>query len=360
MTERTRRFSVAGRRRVPSALEGAGASQPLRGSGRLAVVNGCRRKDDMTAGGSPGRRPEDIESLCERVLDSFNETEDERLRQLLRSLVVHLHAFIKDVGLTRDEWLHAVNFLTAVGQRCDAERQECVLLSDVLGASMLVELLNDAEASDLDGGVLSPTLPTVLGPFHTTLSPPRGNGSTISEPGSGRPLLLQAEVRADDGSPLAGATVDIWQCNAEGFYDVQHPGIQAPGNGRGIFRTDVDGRVECVTVVPSHYAIPSDGPVGRLLEATGRHPWRPAHIHFTVDADGYVGLTTHLFMPDSPYLDSDAVFAVSPSLICELVEERDAALAGRFGLPVPFTRTEAELVLRPTPVEKRARRTRDK
>jgi hydroxyquinol 1,2-dioxygenase len=293
------------------------------------------------------RRLGEIANLSERVIESFDKTGDERLRQVLRSLVAHLHAFVTEVGLTRREWSQAVDFLTAVGQKCDAERQECVLLSDVLGVSMLVELLNDTDTSEGGGGSLVPTLPTVLGPFHMTASPVRSNGSTMSELGDGTPLLLQVAVRGEDGAGVAAATVDVWQCNAEGFYDVQQPGVQSAGNGRGLFTADAEGRVECVTVIPSHYPIPTDGPVGRLLQAAGRHPWRPAHIHFKVDAEGYVGLTTHVFMPGSPYLDSDAVFAVRPSLICDLVEERDPALAQRYGVAVPFARTQVELVLRP-------------
>lgn len=305
------------------------------------------------------RQQGEVEDLTERVIESFDGTEDERLRQLLRSLVVHLHDFVKDVRLTRREWSQAVDFLTAVGQKCDAERQEFVLLSDVLGASMLVELVNDVvgaegetagdTAVDGGGGGLAPTLPTVLGPFHMTSSPVRRSGSTISELGAGTPLLVQVSVRGEDGSRLAGATLDVWQCDAEGFYDVQQPGVQAAGNGRGIFTADEDGVVECVTVIPSHYSIPTDGPVGSLLRATGRHPWRPAHIHFIAAADGYAGVTTHVFMPNSPHLDSDAVFAVRPSLICDLIEERDEPLARRFDLPVPFMRTEVDLVLRKAP-----------
>lgn len=300
--------------------------------------------DDGTAA---RRRSDEITSLTQRVVASFDTTDDERLRTLLRSLVVHLHDFVTEVGLTRREWSQAVEFLTAIGQKCDAKRQECVLLSDVLGVSMLVELLAGVGVPEPDAGGLAPTLPTVLGPFHMTESPVRANRSAMSDLRAGTPLLLEVTVSGDDGSRLAGATVDVWQCNDEGFYDVQRPGVQAPGNGRGIFTTDDEGRFECVTVVPSHYPIPTDGPVGRLLQAAGRHPWRPAHIHFLVDATGYCELTTHIFMPGSPYLDSDAVFAVRPSLVCELTEERDHALAEGYGLPTPFARTQVTLVLRP-------------
>lgn len=289
---------------------------------------------------------DEITSLTERVVTSFGQTGNERLRQLLQILVERLHAYIREVHLTRHEWSQVVDFLTAVGHTCNADRQEFVLLSDVLGVSMLVELLNDVDVSTETTDVFSPTLPTVLGPFHMTSSPVRSSGSAISELGAGTPLLLQVAVRGADGSELAGAAVDVWQCNSEGFYDVQQPDVQPAGNGRGMFTADDHGRVECMTVVPSFYPIPTDGPVGKLLGATGREPWRPAHIHFRVDADGYVGLTTHVFLPNSLYLDSDAVFAVRPSLVCDVFEEGDPEMAERYGVPTPFARTEVELVLR--------------
>ncbi|WP_370935470.1 dioxygenase [Amycolatopsis sp. cg13] len=248
------------------------------------------------------------------VLDSFAATADPRLKEILSAVTRHLHALVRELRPTMTEWEQAVEFLTDVGQTCDATRQEFVLLSDVLGVSMLVETLNDS-----DGG----TEATVLGPFHLTDSPERELGDSIDLLGSGTPCVITGTVRAVDGTPLPNASVDIWQCTEDGFYDVQQPDVQPPGNGRGRFRTDENGKFWFRTVVPSHYPIPTDGPVGRLLNTTGRHPYRPAHVHVIAEAAGHESLTTHMFVADSPYLDSDAVFAVKRSLITEFADRGD-------------------------------------
>lgn len=186
---------------------------------------------------------------------------------------------------------------------------------------------------------------TVLGPFHMTASPERDHGDSIDLLGGGPPCLVTGRVLDTDGTPLAKASVDVWQCTADGFYDVQQPDVQPPGNGRGLFRTDDDGAFAFRTVVPGHYPIPTDGPVGRLLEATGRHPYRPAHVHFLVDAPGYAPLTTHVFVASGPYLDSDAVFAVKESLVVDFAEITDPATSARYGVPVPFRHAVVDLVL---------------
>jgi catechol 1,2-dioxygenase len=252
-----------------------------------------------------------------------------RLRQVLTSLVTHLHAVVKEVGLTGQEWQQAIAFLTATGQRCDDVRQEFILLSDVLGVSMLVETINNRVV----GGF---TEPTVTGPFHLVASPPRALGDTIALAGKGEPCLVSGQVTGPAGEPLAGAEVDVWQASAEGFYDVQQPGIQPERNLRGLFTADADGRFWFTTVVPSHYSIPDDGPVGELLRAAGRHPFRPAHVHFIVTAAGHRPVTTHLFVADSPYIDSDAVFGVKESLVRSFALVDDPARAAAHGLPNPF------------------------
>ncbi|MBO0870477.1 MAG: 6-chlorohydroxyquinol-1,2-dioxygenase [Micromonosporaceae bacterium] len=300
--------------------------------------------------------------LTGQVLASFRDTPDPRLREVLTALVRHLHAFVNEARPTLREWQQAIGYLTAVGQTCDPVRQEFVLLSDVLGVSMLVELLNEAgpapgataaaSAAAGDGGDaavqrLPVTASTVLGPFHLTASPPRSIGDTISVIGDCTPLLVEGRVVSTDGTPCPGSSVDVWQCDPHGFYDVQVPDAQEPGNGRGLFVADPSGGFRFVTVVPSHYPIPTDGPVGQLLQATRRHPYRPAHIHFQVHAAGHAPLTTHIFMPESPYLESDAVFAVKPSLICSLSTVDDPEAGGRAGIRGPFLRTEVELVLAP-------------
>lgn len=249
-------------------------------------------------------------SLTRDVVNSFAGTPDVRLRTLLVGLTEHLHAFVRDVRPTLAEWEAAIRFLTAVGHATTETRQEFILLSDVLGVSSLVEALNEQP-----GG----TEGTVLGPFHVVASPVRELGDSIDQLGGTHPAEVRGTVVGTDGRPLPGATIDVWQCTEEGFYDVQQPEVQPPGNGRGLFRADADGRFWFRTVVPSHYPIPTDGPAGELLIATGRHPYRPAHIHLIVAAPGYATLTTHVFVAGSPYLDSDAVFAVKEGLVTDFV-----------------------------------------
>jgi hydroxyquinol 1,2-dioxygenase len=276
------------------------------------------------------------ESTTAAVIESFAQTADPRLRAILQELVPHLHDFVRKVRLTLPEWEAAVEFLTAVGQKCDANRQEFILLSDVLGISMLVETLGGQEAG---------TESTVLGPFHVVASPERENGDNIDLIGGADPCVVTGRVLGTDGTPLAGATVDVWQCSEDGFYDVQQPDVQPLGNGRGLFHTDAEGRFGFRTVVPSHYPIPTDGPVGKMLLATGRHPFRPAHIHFIVEAPGHRSLTTHIFVAGSPYLDSDAVFAVKKSLIADFEEVDDPEQAVQHGVSNPFRAASIDLVL---------------
>ncbi|WP_242884202.1 intradiol ring-cleavage dioxygenase [Actinomadura litoris] len=277
---------------------------------------------------------------AEVVAASFGATPDPRLRHVLGSLVRHLHDFVKDVGLTEDEWAAAVAFLTETGQACTDTRQEFILLSDVLGVSMLVETINNRAGGGL-------TESTVEGPFHMVASPPRESGADIAEDGKGTPCLVTGSVTGADGRPVPGATVDVWQANDEGYYDVQQPDVQPPLNLRGLFTADAEGRFWFRSIVPRHYPIPQDGPVGRLLEATARHPNRPAHIHFEVSAPGYRTLTTHLFVADTPYIGSDAVFGVKPSLVREFPVVDDPERAARVGLPNPFRTVNFDVVLRP-------------
>jgi protocatechuate 3,4-dioxygenase beta subunit len=272
------------------------------------------------------------------VAASFENTPDPRLRQVLTSLVHHLQAFVKDVELTEEEWGFAIDFLTRTGQMSNEVRQEFILLSDVLGVSMLVETINHRT-----GG--ASTESTVLGPFHMVESPTRALGATIALDGKGTPCLVSGRVTGPDGEPLAGASVDVWQTNEDGFYDVQQPGIQPAGNLRGMFTADEEGRFWFRSVVPRYYPIPDDGPVGQLLAATGRHPNRPAHLHFIVAADGYRPVTTHVFVADSPYLDSDAVFGVKESLVRDVPEVDDPAQAGEWGLANPFRTLTFDLTL---------------
>ncbi|HST96304.1 MAG TPA: intradiol ring-cleavage dioxygenase [Geodermatophilus sp.] len=278
------------------------------------------------------------ERSADVVAASFANTPDPRLKQVLTSLVHHLHAFVKDVELTEEEWGVAIDFLTRTGQMSNEVRQEFILLSDVLGVSMLVETINHRT-----GG--TSTESTVLGPFHMVESPKRQLGEDINLDRKGTPCLVSGRVTGPDGEPLAGASVDVWQTNEDGFYDVQQPDVQPPGNLRGLFTADDQGRFWFRSVVPRFYPIPDDGPVGQLLAATGRHPNRPAHLHFIVAAPGYRPVTTHVFVADSPYLDSDAVFGVKESLIREVGEVDDPARAAEAGLPNPFRTLTFDLTL---------------
>jgi protocatechuate 3,4-dioxygenase beta subunit len=255
------------------------------------------------------------ETAADAVVESFAATADPRLRELLSSLVRHLHAFVRDTEPTIAEWERAIDFLTATGQKCDRERQEFILLSDVLGISMLVETINNRTAAATES--------TVLGPFHMVASPRRALGDSIDLVGTGPQCVLEGRVVSADGTPLPGAELDVWQANDQGFYDVQQPDAQPPGNGRGLFTAGPDGAYWFRTIVPTYYPIPTDGPVGTLLEATKRHPYRPAHVHFIVTAPGHRPLTTHIFVAGSPYIESDAVFAVKKSLITEFTPAGD-------------------------------------
>ncbi len=286
----------------------------------------------------PAAQRFDEEHSAEVVAVSFAQTPDPRLREVMQSLVRHLHDFVKDIELTEAEWAAAVAFLTRTGQLSDDVRQEFILLSDVLGLSMLVETINHRAR---DGATES----TVLGPFHVVASPPRELGAQLSLDGRGEPCLVTGRVTDHTGQPLSGASVDVWQASADGYYDVQQPGVQPDRNLRGLFTCDEDGGFRFRTVVPSHYPIPADGPVGRLLHATGRHPYRPAHIHFLVTAAGHRPLTTHLFVAGSPYLDSDAVFGVKDGLIRDFDLVDDAARAQEIGLANPFRTAHFDISL---------------
>ena len=280
------------------------------------------------------------EGAADAVVESFAGTPDERLRTILNSLVRHLHAAVREVEPSIAEWERAIEFLTATGQKCTDVRQEFILLSDVLGISMLVETINER-------GAAGATQSTVLGPFHMTRSPIRALGDTIDLVGESEPCVVTGRVVGTDGTPLPGAVLDVWQANDHGAYDVQEPGKQPAGNGRGLFTADDEGRFWFRTIVPSYYPIPTDGPVGTLLAATRRHPNRPAHIHFIVAADGYRPLTTHIFVADSPYIDSDAVFAVKKSLITEFDEADDPEQAARYRVRNPFRHADVQIVLPP-------------
>ena len=282
------------------------------------------------------------ETATAAVLQSFEKTPDPRLREILGSFTRHLHGFVRDVEPTQEEWEQAIAFLTAIGKKCDDTRQEFILLSDVLGVSMLVETINQRKA-DRDAATDS----TGLGPFHVVDSPPRALGDSIDLVGTGEPCVVTGRVVSTDGTPLPGALVDVWQASEQGFYDVQQPEVQPRGNGRGLFTADGDGGFSFRTCVPSHYPVPTDGPVGALLKAAERHAYRPAHIHFIAGAEGHAPVTTHIFLAGSRYLESDAVFAVKKSLVQDFAEVDDPERAERYGVANPFRHARFNLVLQP-------------
>jgi hydroxyquinol 1,2-dioxygenase len=239
---------------------------------------------------------------------------DPRLLEVMTSLVRHLHDFAREVRLTEDEWFSGIRFLTDAGHITDANRQEFILLSDVLGLSMLVAAQNHAKPPGA-------TEATVLGPFYVEGAPEVANGADIANGAKGQPSLVRGRVLDLAGDPIGGAIVDVWQSDEDGLYDVQH-GAASDGlvaRARARLRSEQNGRFWFRSVLPEHYPIPHDGPVGAMLEALGRHPWRPAHLHVLIDAPGYERLITHVFRDRDPYLDSDAVFGVRASLVADWV-----------------------------------------
>lgn len=243
---------------------------------------------------------------------------DPRLRESMDILVRHLHAAVKEIRPTREEWLAVISFLTETGQMCTEWRQEFILLSDILGVSMLMETLAYSGAEGV-------TENTVLGPFHVADAPEYPAGTDIRLDGKGEPMLVRGHVLESGGAPVAGALLDVWQTNDDGFYDVQQPDVQPQWNFRGRFRSADDGSWSFVTARPRFYPIPDDGPVGKLLARLGRHPNRAAHIHFIVTAPGFEPLVTHIFDPDCRYLREDAVFGVKPSLVFETSDTGSAS-----------------------------------
>jgi hydroxyquinol 1,2-dioxygenase len=281
------------------------------------------------------------DDITAEVVDRFAGCADPRLREIAQSLVRHLHAFAGDVRLTQDEWGAAIGILTETGRITDDRRQEFVLWSDALGLSMLV----DAIANPLPEGA---TESTVLGPFYVAGAPLRAYGESIASEPAGTPAWVHGRVLDLGRRPLAGAELDVWQNGANELYAVQDVEVEED-HLRGRFLTRADGSYAFLGVRPTPYAIPHDGPVGRMLEATGRHPWRPAHLHLIVRADGYAPVTTHIFDGSSPYLDSDAVFAVKPTLLRDF-RERDPLDPERpAGIDGPWCSVENDIVLAPVP-----------
>ncbi|MCJ0762095.1 intradiol ring-cleavage dioxygenase [Variovorax terrae] len=249
------------------------------------------------------------DTITQAVIARFANTPDPRLKEIMTSLVQHLHAFAREVRLTEEEWSQGIGFLTATGQKCDDKRQEFILLSDTLGLSMLTVAMNNDKPQGC-------TEATVFGPFHVAGAPHYEHGDDVANGAKGEPCLVHGRVLGLDGRPVAGATIEVWQADADGHYDVQYQGLEQH-RARGVLESGADGGFHFRTIVAEAYPIPTDGPVGEMLRATARHPWRPAHLHFMIKAAGYETLVTHVFRDGGPYLDSDAVFGVRQSLVAD-------------------------------------------
>lgn len=275
---------------------------------------------------------------AEVVAASNANATDDRLRDCVNVLVKHIHAAIKEIEPTQEEWFETIRFLTRTGHMCDDWRQEFILLSDVMGISMLVDAINNRKPSGASES-------TVLGPFHIEDAPELPMGANICLDGKGEPMLVRGRILDTDGNPIDNVKIDVWQANDEGFYDVQQKGIQPDFNLRGVFRTGPDGTYTFRAVKPRFYPIPDDGPVGQLLLKLGRHPFRPAHFHYILQAKGFESLTTHLFDPDDPYINSDAVFGVKESLMAKFDLIEDPAAISEAGFDGPFYLVEHDFVL---------------
>ncbi len=285
-----------------------------------------RDQDEATPSGSSG-----LHDLTDQVVERMCNATSDRLREVMGRLVLHLHSFVREVGLTPEEWRTGVDFLTRAGQICDDRRQEFILLSDILGVSMLVDAVNHPAAPGIAES-------TVLGPFYSGRQRELACGDSILlRPEPGEPLWIQGRITDGAKCAVADALIEVWQTAPNELYDVQDPS-QPEGHLRATFRSDAQGAYAFQTILPTSYPIPDDGPAGQLLTAMGRHPYRPAHIHFLISAPGHSSLVTHLFIAGDPYLSSDAVFGVKPSLVVqpELVEGR-LRVAYDFGLaPIPL------------------------
>lgn len=296
---------------------------------------------------TPATRNLSDDDLTRAVLDSFAGTPSERTRAILQSLVRHLHAFVKDVGLTEEEWFKGVDFLTRTGHITDDKRQEFILLSDVLGVSMLVVGLNSRQGGVNDSHeATSTTEATVFGPFFVEGSPGYANGDDIANGAPGEPCYIEGRVLSTSGEPVAGARIEVWQADDQGFYDVQYADLEAP-RGRGHLHSDAAGRYWFWSVKPEAYPIPHDGPVGQLLGAAGRSPMRPAHVHFMITAPGYRTVITHVFAAGDPHLDTDAVFGVKSSLITAFERHEPGVAPDGRAVERPFYTARYDFVLAP-------------
>lgn len=285
------------------------------------------------------------DTITQAVLAAMDRCQDARLRRVMTSLIQHLHSFAREIKLTEEEWFKAIQFLTDVGHITDDKRQEFILLSDVLGLSTLVTAQNNAKP---DGC----TEATVFGPFFLENAPEYNSGDDIANGAKGEPCFVQGRVLSLDGKPIAGAMINVWQSDEDGFYDVQGMSEYVGDSllrARGKLRSDGEGRFHFRSILAQPYPIPHDGPVGKMLDALGRHPWRPAHLHFMIVAPDFEKLITHVFRAHDQYLDSDAVFGVRTTLIADWVRHEAGRAPDNTLVDVPFYTLKYDFVLNPKP-----------
>ncbi|WGS19868.1 MULTISPECIES: dioxygenase [unclassified Bradyrhizobium] len=281
-------------------------------------------------------------TITDIVLERWKAVPDRRLRQIMQSMITHLHAFVREIEPTEEEWMAAIEWLTRTGKQSNDKRQEFILASDVVGVSMLVDCINNRLS-----GEATPT--TVKGPFHVHDSPNLADGADIANGAPGEPCYIVGSVHGVCGAPIAGATLDIWQADGEGLYDAQR-GSDEPWM-RGIFKSSNDGRFVVQTVLPVPYSIPMDGSVGEVMSRTEISPMRPSHIHFLIEAKGHHRLVTHLFKKSCPYIETDAVYGVKAPLIVEfrLMPAGSTTPTGKTANQ-PFWLLEYDFVLQPAEI----------
>ena len=279
------------------------------------------------------------DTLTDAVVARLKKTKNPRLRQIMQSAVKHLHAFAREVDLTEEEWFEGIKFLTAVGQKCDDKRQEFILLSDVLGLSMMVVALNHKTAPGA-------TEATVLGPFFAHGAKEYGYGADLRQGATmkGEDVWVSGRVLGTDGKPVPNAALDIWQAKADGIYDVQTDG---EFELRGRVKANEKGEYAFASYKPKFYSIPMDGPVGDLIRGTTNNHMRPAHMHAIVSAPGYQSVITHVFVEGDPHLDADAVYAVKDSLVAKYKKVNSAEEAKKLGMPNPFLKLNWDFKLSP-------------
>ena len=282
----------------------------------------------------------DQNTVTEEALSRLKDCKDARFKQIMTSLTNHLHDFAREVKLTEEEWMQGIEFLTAVGQKCDDKRQEFILLSDTLGLSMLVVALNHQKPKGC-------TEATVFGPFHTDKASTFKNGDDLAMGAAGEPAFIRGKVTGLDGKPVANALLDVWQADGDGIYDVQYTDKDGALFARGRLNADPVGKYWFKSILPEFYSIPVDGPVGAMMKLAGRHPYRPAHLHFMIQAPGYEKLVTHVFRKDDQYLESDAVFGVRSSLISDWVKQPAGTAPDGAKMDKPYYTLDFDFILNP-------------